>query len=181
MKTLSNQDIHHLPNLYQIEIQGVCVVMENPIKETLAAYNGDAIDWIKLHSGGEGHLDKRYRSRRLNVHSAGSRGAVVLLVKSETICKNNSVRGKYDQLKKYGSGYTSEGSENLSIELAESLCTALGGDDTRRLSLKPRSTIEIPSIIQYPFPFSSGRDSLQKPSGVMPFSYWMMIIQLNTK
>lgn len=92
MKTLSNQDIHHLPNLYQIEIQGVCVVMENPIKETLAAYNGDAIDWIKLHIGGEGHLDKPYRSRHLMVHSASSRGAVVLLLQSEKIRQNKSHR-----------------------------------------------------------------------------------------
>jgi hypothetical protein len=93
MKTSQNQDIRHLPNQYQIKVQGVCVVTGNLIKETLATYNGDAIDWVKLHIGGEGHLDERYRSRHFIVHSAGSRGAFVLLLKSETICENNSVRG----------------------------------------------------------------------------------------
>lgn len=36
MKTFKNQDFRHLPCQYQIEIQGVCVVTENLIKETLA-------------------------------------------------------------------------------------------------------------------------------------------------
>jgi hypothetical protein len=58
MKTSQNQDIRHSPNQYQIEVQGVCAVTENLIKETLAMYNGDAIDWIMLHIGGESRVHK---------------------------------------------------------------------------------------------------------------------------
>lgn len=50
---LDSQDTRHAPDKWQVEVQGVCVVTEKVIKESLATYNGDAIDWIKLHIGGE--------------------------------------------------------------------------------------------------------------------------------
>lgn len=40
---------HPLPNHYQIEIEGVCVVTADLIRETLTTYNEDAIKWIKDH------------------------------------------------------------------------------------------------------------------------------------
>ena len=46
---------HPLPRQDQVEIQGVCEVTEELIRETLTTYNKDAIDWIKDHLHCESH------------------------------------------------------------------------------------------------------------------------------
>ena len=52
-KDYNYQNEHILPDQYHIEIEGVCVVTDDLIRETLATYNEDAVDWIKLHLCGQ--------------------------------------------------------------------------------------------------------------------------------